>query len=107
MQWIPVCDKDELIPDSGICVKSGSQQIALFCEGNGQQVYAVDNLDPVGKANVISRGLLGSAESVTYVASPLLKHRFDLKTGICLDDENLRLRTWQVRIQGNQVEIRH
>ncbi|NUO44515.1 MAG: nitrite reductase (NAD(P)H) small subunit, partial [Streptomyces sp.] len=30
-------------------------------------------------------------------ASPLLKQRFDLETGECLDDEAVRITTYEVR----------
>ncbi|MDH6616684.1 NAD(P)H-dependent nitrite reductase small subunit [Streptomyces sp. SAI-135] len=60
-------------------------------------LYAVDNRDPFSGAAVLSRGLTGSAQGRPFVASPLLKQRFDLETGECLDDESVRIATYEVR----------
>ena len=67
------------------------------------------NFDPFSKANVISRGLLGSCDidgqKVRYVASPMYKQRFDLATGKCLDDERVSLRSYPVKVNHGAVFI--
>ncbi|NEE25138.1 nitrite reductase (NAD(P)H) small subunit, partial [Streptomyces sp. SID7982] len=60
-------------------------------------VYAIGNRDPFTGAYVLSRGLLGSAGGRPFVASPLLKQRFDLATGACLDDEEVSVPVFAVR----------
>lgn len=42
----------------------------------------------------MSRGLLGTAQGRAFVASPLLKQRFDLETGQCLDDDEVSLQVY-------------
>ena len=84
------------------------RQVAIFMlpGAAGQpatRIRAVDNRDPVTAANVLARGLLGSAGDVDYVASPLLKHRFDLATGQCLDGSSPGVRVWPVRVWGTTV----
>ncbi len=54
-------------------------QVALF--RTGDELFAVDNLDPVGGAYVMSRGIVGSRGGVPTVASPLHKQVYDLRTG--------------------------
>ncbi|RKE18990.1 nitrite reductase small subunit NirD [Streptomyces sp. TLI_171] len=90
--WSPVCDWDLLVPGRGVAVLlPDGRQVAVFRDGN-DRLYATDNRDPFTGAYVLSRGLLGStADGRVYVASPLLKQRFDLVTGECLDDETVRI----------------
>jgi nitrite reductase (NADH) small subunit len=96
--WFPVCDRDRLLPGRGLAaLLPDGRQAALFADRNGR-LYAVDNRDPFTGAYVLSRGLLGStAEGRVFVASPLLKQRFDLLTGQCLDDEGVRVAAYAVR----------
>ncbi len=58
-QWIDVCSVDDLQPDSGVCALIDGRQIAVFYMSQDQAIYAIDNFDPFGKANVLSRGLIG------------------------------------------------
>ncbi|MER5637326.1 nitrite reductase small subunit NirD [Kitasatospora sp. NPDC002227] len=99
--WLPVCDWDSLIPGRGVAVLlPDGRQAAVFRDGAGQ-VHALANRDPFTGAYVLSRGLLGSTpEGRVYVASPLLKQRFDLGTGQCLDDPAVQITTHQARLQN-------
>lgn len=95
--WLDVCLLDRLTPGRGVAVLlPDGRQAAVFRDRAGR-VHAVDNTDPFTGAAVLSRGLLGSAEGRPYVASPLLKQRFDLETGRCLDDEDVSVRVYGVR----------
>ena len=71
-------------------------QVALFRDRDGG-LYAIDNRDPFTGAAVLSRGLTGTHRGRPFVASPLLKQRFDLTTGECLDDEAMRVETYEVK----------
>ncbi|MEU3773236.1 nitrite reductase small subunit NirD [Streptomyces sp. NPDC032472] len=95
--WLSVCELSDMIPGRGVAVllPDGSQA-AVFL-GRSGWTYAVDNQDPFTGAAVLSRGLVGCAEGRPFVASPLLKQRFDLETGRCLDDEEVAVRTYPVR----------
>jgi len=97
--WTPVCDWEQLIPGRGVAVLlPDGQQAAVFRDRQGE-VYAVANRDPFTGAYVLSRGLLGSTpDGRVYVASPLLKQRFALATGECLDDESVRIPVHAVRL---------
>ncbi|RKN45728.1 nitrite reductase (NAD(P)H) small subunit [Streptomyces hoynatensis] len=86
-RWVPVCGLAQLTPGRGVAaLLPGGGQAALFLDRRGR-TYAIGNRDPFTGAYVLSRGLLGSTGSAgPFVASPLLKQRFDLTTGRCLDD---------------------
>jgi nitrite reductase (NADH) small subunit len=80
-----VCRYDELIPGRGVAVLLPDMtQAAVFRIADGR-LFAVGNLDPATGAHVISRGLTGSREGSPTVASPMLKHIYDLTTGRCVD----------------------
>ncbi|MFH9295843.1 nitrite reductase small subunit NirD [Streptomyces sp. NPDC017520] len=95
--WLTVCDRALLIPGRGVAVLlPDGDQAAVFMDRAGL-VYAIGNRDPFTGAYVLSRGLLGSAGGRPFVASPLLKQRFDLATGACLDDEVAAVPVYPVR----------
>ena len=95
--WFTVCDLTQLVPGRGVAaLLPDGRQAALFRDRNGN-LYAIDNRDPFGGAAVLSRGLTGTHQGRPFVASPLLKQRFDLLSGQCLDDETVRVATYPVR----------
>ena len=90
-EWVLICPVDELIPGRGVAalLNPGTRtepqiQVAVFRTSTGH-VYAIDNRDPFTGAYVISRGLIGGRDGTHTVASPMLKHVFDLRTGQCMD----------------------
>ncbi|HEY3478939.1 MAG TPA: nitrite reductase small subunit NirD [Streptomyces sp.] len=97
-EWFAVCSPDLLLPGRGVAalLPDGSQA-ALFRDSAGG-VYAIDNIDPFTGAGVLAHGLTGTAAGRPYVASPLLKQRFDLATGECLDDDAVVVRSYPVRV---------
>lgn len=103
--WIDVCSIDDLQPNSGVCALVAGRQVAIFYMPEDVAVYAVDNYDPFGNANVLSRGLIGDLHDQPIVASPLYKQHFNLLTGVCLEDENVAIPTYAVRIANGRVEV--
>lgn len=101
--WLTVCDLTRLLPGRGVAaLLPDGNQVALFRDRAGQ-LYAIDNRDPFSGAAVLSRGLTGTHQGRPFVASPLLKQRFDLETGQCLDDEAVRVATYEVRSTGDDA----
>ncbi|MFI8005868.1 nitrite reductase small subunit NirD [Streptomyces sp. NPDC086010] len=95
--WLTVCDRSLLTPGRGVAaLLPDGRQVALFMDRSGR-AYAIDNRDPFTGAYVLSRGLLGSAGGRPFVASPLLKQRFDLESGACLDDDEVSVPVFPVR----------
>lgn len=103
--WKDICSADDLQPDSGVCALVESKQVAIFFLVKEQAVYAIHNYDPIGKANVLSRGMIGDIKGEPVVASPLYKQHFSLKTGICLEDETIAVPAYPIRIANGRVEI--
>ncbi|WP_043264253.1 nitrite reductase small subunit NirD [Streptomyces sp. CT34] len=98
--WLAVCSLGDLTPGRGVAalLPDGSQA-AVFVDRGGRP-YAIGNQDPFTGAQVLSRGLTGSAADRPFVASPLLKQRFDLETGECLDDPETSVPVYRVRMDG-------
>ena len=103
--WTAVCPYDVLLPERGVAALIDRAQVAVFRTHDGR-LYAVDNLDPFSGAPVLSRGIVGSRGDAPTVSSPLHRQVYDLRTGRCLDDPTLALRTHPVRCRGGQVEVR-
>ncbi|MYT32086.1 MULTISPECIES: nitrite reductase small subunit NirD [unclassified Streptomyces] len=98
--WFTVCDLHRLAPGRGVAaLLPDGRQVALF-RGRGDRLHAIDNRDPFTGAPVLARGLTGTAAGRPFVASPLLKQRFDLETGVCLDDPSVSVRAYRVRARA-------
>jgi nitrite reductase (NADH) small subunit len=102
-QWIPVCNLDRILPNTGVCALVEDKQIAIFRVND--QVFALSNFDPFSKAYVLSRGIIGDRKGVLKVASPVYKQNFCLQTGKCLDDDTVQIPTYPVRVEQGQVQV--
>ena len=108
ISWRPLCERRDLVANSGVVAWLDEAQVALFhlpSTEQGEQVFALENRDPKSGANVIGRGIVGSLKGELVIASPLYKQHFRLKDGSCLEYPEQRLRAWPVRINGDLVEI--
>ncbi|MGI9276054.1 MAG: nitrite reductase small subunit NirD [Endozoicomonas sp.] len=102
-KWTAVCNVSDLKPGLGVCALVDGVQVALFVvEG---QIYALQNMDPFSKANVISRGISGDLQGRLVVASPIYKQHFDLETGECLEDAEVNLATFPVEVVDGQLLV--
>ncbi len=103
--WTPVCAVTALVPERGVAVLlPGGAQVAVFLLHDGE-LAAVSNRDPFSGACVLSRGIVGDADGEPTVASPMYKQRFSLRTGCCLDDPEVGVRTHSVRVLDGMVQI--
>jgi len=68
-------------------------------------LYALNNWDPLGKASVLSRGIVGDLQGRMVVASPLYKQHFDLTTGQCLEEPEISVKTYGVSLVDGFVRI--
>ena len=100
----PICPYARLPLDRGVAAILDGEQVAVF-RTEGDELYAVSNLDPFSGAMVISRGIVGSRGDRPTVASPVYKQVFDLATGVCLDDPGVRLEVFDVRVHDGVVEV--
>lgn len=103
-----VCDLQALLPERAVAAIVGGTQIALV-RLLDDRVYAVGQWDPFCQANVISRGIVGSARvgdvDVPTIQSPMYKQAFDLRDGRCLSDPGVRLGSWRVEVAQGHVGI--
>ena len=103
-RWRVVCPASRLTPERGVAARVAGTQVAVFLLQDAT-VLAIDDVDPFSGASVLSRGLVGDVAGEPTVASPLLKQRFSLRTGACLDDPSVVVRTWPVRVNAGRVEV--
>ena len=106
---IPVCPLDRLVPERGAAVLVDGSQVALFRvadrDTGEDRVYAVSHRDPFSEAHVMARGIVGSSGERVTVASPMYKQVFDLVTGVCLTEPEVRLQVWPTRIVEGTVHV--
>ena len=96
-EWQQVCRLAELEVERGATALVHGQALAIF-RTHGDEVYALGNYDPFAKASVLARGIVGSRGDIPFVASPMHKHGFDLRTGQCLDDPGVHVPVYAVKI---------
>ena len=104
-----ICSINDLIRNSGICalatVKGQEQQVAIFhLPDTENKVFAIGNWDPLGEANVMSRGIIGNIGGELVVASPLYKQHFSLNSGQCLE-EDVSVPVYEVTLENDEVYI--
>jgi nitrite reductase (NADH) small subunit len=105
-RWIDICAVEDIIPMTGVCALLGRKQVAVFrVPGEPDELFALSNFDPFSKAFVLSRGIVGDRAGVPKVASPVFKQNFDLRTGQCLDDPAVSVKTYPVRARAGRVEV--
>ena len=104
--WQAICKRDDLVAGSGVCALVGGEQIALFYLPEEETpVYALSNRDPIGGANVLSRGIVGDIDGELVVASPLYKQHFSLENGACLEEEGVEVEVYKVRLEDDTLLI--
>ncbi len=97
-----ICAANEILPHTGEGALIDGKQIAVFRTGD-QQLFALDNFDPFSKANVLSRGLIGDLQGQRVVASPIYKQHFNLETGVCLEDESVKVTAYTVEEKDGRI----
>jgi nitrite reductase (NADH) small subunit len=103
-EWQPVCRLEELEPEHGATALVHGQAVALF-RTHGDEVHALGNHDPFSRVLVIARGIVGTRGDVPFVASPVHKHAFDLRSGRCLDDAEVGVPVYDVRVEEGVVLV--
>ncbi|MCF8588313.1 nitrite reductase small subunit NirD [Gordonia liuliyuniae] len=96
--WTPACAYDKLQPLRGVAVLLPDHgQVALFRLAD-DSLRAVGNIDPIGRAAVLSRGIVGDRNGFPVVQSPLKKQAFSLVDGRCLDADGVKVPVFATRI---------
>ena len=100
----PVCRLDQIDVEGGVAALVEGAAVAIFRTHDGN-VYAMSNYDPCSQASVLARGILGTRGDIPFVASPMHKQAFDLRTGQCLDDAAVRVPTYDVQVIDGVVHV--
>jgi len=103
--WTAIAPFERLTPDRGVAAMVDGVQVAVVRLATGA-LHAVDNVDPCSGAAVLSRGIVGDADGVPTLVSPLYKQRFDLRTGRCLDADVEPLGVHDVALHDGVVVVR-
>lgn len=103
-----VCALDRIDRESGVAALVDGVAVAVF-RTHDDRVFALANHDPVGRAGVLARGIVGSRQvdgaDIPFVASPLHKHAFDLRTGRCLDDPAVTVAAYEAVVVDGRVLV--
>ena len=105
LRWVVVCELEDLVPERGAAALVEGRQVALFRLTPENEVLAVDNHDPFSRANVLSRGIVGSVGDTVVVASPMYKQHFDLRAGRSIEDPEVTVDTFPTRVCHGRVEV--
>jgi len=96
--WTAACALSRLEPLRGVAVLlPDGAQVALFRLAD-DSIRAVGNIDPIGRAAVLSRGIVGDRGGFPVVQSPLKKQAFSLLDGRCLDAPAVSIPVYDTRI---------
>lgn len=96
---MPVVAKLSEIPNLGkkLVVLEGQEILLVNQKG---QLFAVENECPHQGAP-----MAGGIVKDGHLACPRHGYRFDLKGGCCADHPGLCLKTWPVRVEGDEVIV--
>jgi nitrite reductase/ring-hydroxylating ferredoxin subunit len=98
VEFIKVCNKNEIEDGKGKVVDVNGKNIAVM--NNGGEILAIDN------TCAHMHGPLGDGECKEgKVRCPWHMWEYDLKTGKCETDENIKLNTFEVKIEGEDVLV--
>ena len=100
----PVCRLEAIDVEGGVAALVDGEAVAVFRTYDGG-VFALANHDPFSGASVLARGIIGSRASAPFVASPIHKQAFDLRTGECLDVPGVRVPTYDVHVSSDGTVV--
>lgn len=98
MNFVEVCDLAELKKNKRKVVNVNKEEIALFYLDG--KVYAINAVCP-HKGGPLGEGDLDDEE----VICPWHAFMFNVKTGACLNQPALSVRSYKVKVEGEKVKI--
>ena len=107
VEWVMACYADDVPANGGACVKLRDEQIAVYNFSRRGEWYATQNLCPHKQQMVLSRGMIGSSGEACEpkVACPFHKKTFSLLSGECLSGDDLKIKTYPVRVEDGKVYV--
>jgi nitrite reductase (NADH) small subunit len=104
VEWQPVCRLADLEIERGAAALVHGQAVAIF-RTDETTVHALANHDPFDRHAMLAKGIVGRSGEVPFVASPVHKHGFDLRTGQCLDDAHVSVAVYEVKVLEGVVLV--
>ncbi len=104
MTYEPVCRLNQIDVEGAVHALVRGESVAIFRTHDGN-VFAISSFDPFSHASVLARGIVGTRGDVPIVTSPMHKQAFDLRTGQCLDDPEVRVPTYDVNVEEGIVLV--
>jgi nitrite reductase (NADH) small subunit len=104
-KWVQVCELEDIYPATGVCALVEGKQVAIFRPGADSDVYALNNMDPFTRMNVLSRGVICQHKNQLWVASPLKKQRFNLLDGSCMGNMEVSVEAYKARVIDGFIEV--
>ena len=101
-----MCRLAELEVRRGVAALVHGQAVAIF-RTDDDEVFAVGNHDPYQRTSVLARGIVGKRGEVPFVAPMAHGHAFDLRTGRCLEDEQVSVPAYDVKVVEGVVLVGH
>ncbi|HEY1056409.1 MAG TPA: nitrite reductase small subunit NirD [Emticicia sp.] len=105
IRWKQACYIEDIPENGGACVLIDGEQIAIYNFARRNEWFATQNLCPHKQQMVLSRGMIGTQGGEPKVACPFHKKTFSLETGKCMSDEDYKIMTYPVKVEGNLVFI--
>ncbi|KAJ6590581.1 nitrite reductase [Mycena vulgaris] len=110
--WSTMVSKADMMPtDAGttsVAVKYGETQLAVFHVPK-RGYFATQQMCPHRRAFVLDHGIIGeSAQGVPYVSCPLHKRNYTLTEGVCLNDADYQILTFEARENpenANEIQL--
>lgn len=99
-----VCRVTDIELEGGVAALVRGEAVAVFRTYDGE-VFALGNYDPYSRASVLARGIVGTRGETPFVASPMYKQPFCLRTGACLDDAAVRVPSYDVVVHHGVVHV--
>jgi nitrite reductase (NADH) small subunit len=104
-----ICRSSLVAPERAVAARAADgAQVALVRIASGE-LFAVGHFDPFSRANVVARGIVGTATvdgtEVDVIQSPMYKQAFDLRTGRCLTDQTVSLGVWAVHEEDGMIVL--
>ncbi len=106
--WTDICELGELQPFAGVAALVDDTQLALFYlpGTNSDKVFAIGNHDPMAaNAAVLANGIIADIDGEPTVASPLYKHHYRLRDGVCLESPEHSVGSRPARILAGKVQL--
>lgn len=103
-----MCRLLELEVERGATALVHGQAVAIFRTAD-DEVHVLGNHDPfdrsIARHTGLARGIVGVRDGVPFVASPMHKHAFDLRTGRCLEDPHVQVPAYHVKVLEGVVLV--